>query len=155
MFLDEVIPGISSKVFRTYHASKVVDEFLNSADVSKADPEYEKKYVATAANLEAAIVCHHKKKPRKNWNQSLAKKMQRLKKLKAKGTPSAKKRAKKLQRQIKVFRETKDYNLGTSLKSYIDPRIYYRWGHKVEYDWKLYYPKALRKKFSWVEQEGN
>jgi DNA topoisomerase-1 len=53
--------------------------------------------------------------------------------------------------QVKAKRETRDYNLGTSLKSYIDPRIYYNWGKKVEYDWKLYYPKTLQKKFSWVE----
>jgi len=53
--------------------------------------------------------------------------------------------------QIKVKMETRDYNLNTSLKSYIDPRIYYRWGKKVDFDWKLYYPKSLQRKFSWVE----
>jgi DNA topoisomerase-1 len=53
--------------------------------------------------------------------------------------------------QIEAKRQTRDYNLGTSLKSYIDPRIYYNWSRKVDYDWKLYYPKALQKKFSWVE----
>jgi DNA topoisomerase-1 len=57
----------------------------------------------------------------------------------------------KLRFQVKAKRQTRDYNLGTSLKSYIDPRIYYNWGKKVEYDWKLYYPKTLQKKFSWVE----
>ena len=65
---------------------------------------------------------------------------------------SAKKRAKALQFQINAYRETRDYNLGTSLKSYIDPRIYYKWGKQVDYDWKSYYPKALQKKFSWVEK---
>jgi DNA topoisomerase-1 len=49
--------------------------------------------------------------------------------------------------------ETRDYNLSTSLKSYIDPRIYYEWGKKVQYDWKKYYQKALHKKFSWVENQ--
>jgi DNA topoisomerase-1 len=56
--------------------------------------------------------------------------------------------------QIEARRQTRDYNLGTSLKSYIDPRIYYNWGKKVDYDWKLYYPKALQKKFSWVEMNS-
>lgn len=153
LFLDEVVPGVSAKVFRTYHASKVVDDFLSSAAVSKLNPEYEKKHVATMANLEAAIVCNHKRKPPKNWKESLAKKMERLKKLRAKGTPSAKKRAKILQYKIEALRETRDYNLRTSLKSYIDPRIYYRWGRKVDFDWKLYYPKALQKKFSWVDHK--
>ncbi|MDH5448736.1 MAG: DNA topoisomerase I [Candidatus Bathyarchaeota archaeon] len=153
LFLDEVAPGVSAKVFRTYHASRVVADFLNSSDISKPDPEYEKKHVATMANLEAAIICNHKRKPRKNWEESLVKKMERLKKLRARNTPSAKKRAKILQSKINAFRETRDYNLGTSLKSYIDPRIYYKWGQKVDFDWKLYYPKALQKKFSWVERE--
>lgn len=153
LFLDEVAPGVSAKVFRTYHASKTVDDFLNSSDVSKADPEYKKKHVATMANLEAAIVCNHKRKPMKNWKESLAKKVERLKKLRAKNTPSAKKQTKILQYKIEAFRETRDYNLGTSLKSYIDPRIYYTWGRKVVFDWKLYYPKTLQKKFSWMEQE--
>ncbi len=153
LFLDEVVPGISAKVFRTYHASKVVRDFLNNSEVSETDPEYKKKHVATLANLEAAIVCNHKKKPRKNWKESLAKKMEKLKKLRAKSTPSAQRRAKVLQYKIKTFRETRDYNLGTSLKSYIDPRVYNRWGRRVDFDWKLYYPKALQKKFSWVERE--
>jgi DNA topoisomerase-1 len=57
----------------------------------------------------------------------------------------------KLKLQIKTKEKTRDYNLGTSLKSYIDPRIYCQWGKKVNYDWKLYYPKTLQRKFSWVD----
>lgn len=152
VFLDEVLPGVSAKVFRTAHSSKVVADFLHSSDVSKSDPEYQKKHVAIMANLEAAIICNHKKKPAKKWKESLAKKKERLRKLKSKGTPGAKKRARILRHKIKAYQETRDYNLGTSLKSYIDPRIYYRWGQKVDFDWKLYYPKTLQKKFSWVEE---
>jgi DNA topoisomerase-1 len=153
VFLNEVLPALSSKVFRTYHASKVVDDFLKASETSREDPEHEKKHVATMANLEAAIVCNHKRKPRKNWRESLAKKRERLKKLKAKDTASGRMRARILRYQIEAFRETKEYNLSTSLKSYIDPRIYYRWGREVDFDWKRYYPKALQKKFSWVDPE--
>jgi DNA topoisomerase-1 len=60
----------------------------------------------------------------------------------------------KLKLQIEAQQETRDYNLGTSLKSYVDPRIYYDWSNKVEYDWKKYYSKALQKKFSWIEEES-
>ena len=43
------------------------------------------------------------------------------------------------------------WNLGTSLKSYIDPRVYYEWGQQVGYDvLEHYYPAALRNKFAWV-----
>lgn len=153
LFLDEIVPGVSSKVFRTYHASHVVADFLYSSAVSEPDPDYSKKHVATMANLEAAIVCNHKRKPPKNWKENLAKKKERLKNLSAKGTSSSLKRAKVLKYKVEAYRETRDYNLGTSLKSYIDPRIYFRWGRKVDFDWKLYYPKALQKKFSWVESK--
>ncbi|MBD3189444.1 MAG: DNA topoisomerase I [Candidatus Heimdallarchaeota archaeon] len=55
--------------------------------------------------------------------------------------------------QEKVAKKTKTWNLGTSLKSYIDPRVYYEWGQEVDYDWKNYYPKKLCEKFSWVERD--
>jgi DNA topoisomerase-1 len=57
----------------------------------------------------------------------------------------------KLRLQIKTQQESRDYNLGTSLKSYIDPRIYYDWSRRVDYDWRKYYSKTLQRKFSWVE----
>jgi len=59
----------------------------------------------------------------------------------------------KMKLNLTIQEETRDYNLSTSLKSYIDPRIYYEWGKKVEYDWKKYYQKALHKKFSWVDNQ--
>lgn len=154
-FLSEVMPGLTAKVFRTFHASNVVDDFLKGSDITKRSEEYRKRHVATMANLEAAIVCNHKRKPPKNWEESLAKKVERLKKLNAKGTESAKKQAKVLYYKIRAVKETKDYNLRTSLKSYIDPRIYYNWGRKVDFDWKLYYPTVLQKKFSWIETSPN
>ena len=61
----------------------------------------------------------------------------------------------KLKLRIETKKVTRDYNLATSLKSYIDPRIYYEWGRQVDYDWKKYYSKTLQKKFSWVELEGD
>ena len=71
-FLSEVLLGLTAKVFRTFHASNVVDKYLKENKVSKNSKEYEKRHVATMANLEAAIVCNHKRKPPKNWEESLA-----------------------------------------------------------------------------------
>jgi DNA topoisomerase-1 len=92
---------------------------------------------------------------------------QRIKELKAKHKELVNKQRQRLEKRkqrdkaalekqklnITVQEETRDYNLSTSLKSYIDPRIYYEWGKKVEYDWKKYYQKALHKKFSWVDNQ--
>ena len=55
--------------------------------------------------------------------------------------------------QIEAKELTKDYNLNTSLKSYIDPRIYYNWSKKVDYDWRKYYSKSLQRKYSWIDPE--
>ncbi|MCW4035076.1 MAG: DNA topoisomerase I, partial [Candidatus Bathyarchaeota archaeon] len=57
----------------------------------------------------------------------------------------------KMKLRIEVQKETRDYNVSTSLKSYIDPRVYYEWGKKVQYDWKQYYAKSLHNKFSWLD----
>jgi DNA topoisomerase-1 len=151
-FLSEVVPGLSAKVFRTYHASMVVEEYLKTAKVGKDDPDYVKKNAATMANLEAAIVCNHKRKLPKNWENSLAKKMERLKVLQARKTKKSVEAVKAAKMRIRTMKATRDYNLGTSLRSYIDPRLYYRWGQKVAFDWRLYYPKTLQRKFSWVEK---
>ncbi len=155
LFLSEVMPGLTAKVFRTYHASEVVKNFLNNAKISELDSNFMKKHIAKMANLQAAIVCNHKRKPPKNWRKSLEKKKERLRKLRAKKTEKSKEAIKALRLRIKEMKATRDYNLRTSLKSYVDPHIYYEWGKKVEFDWKLYYPKALQRKFSWVERDLN
>ncbi len=248
-FLDEVMIGISAKVFRTCYASEAAEKKLEKASVKLEDPEYVKKYIATMANLEAAKVCNHRRTIPKTWKSSLEKKKDHLKALKDRvkeaqlklrqkakeleeryterlrkqeerlkatkekledyrrqlvdmkqqGKPvRALKRRISLQREavarqkqrlkemetkhaermkklrqrlesrrqrdkvameklklrIEARKETRDYNLATSLKSYIDPRIYYEWGKQFDYDWKRYYSRTLQRKFSWVETDG-
>jgi len=152
-FLSEISDGITAKVFRTYHASKAVKEYIGRMKVKIDDSEVYKKYIATMANLQAAIVCNHKRKLPKKWKESLEKKKERLEQLKLKKTIKSKEAVKALEMKIKLMKETKDYNLNTSLKSYVDPRIYYKWAKKVKFDWKKYYSKTLQRKFSWVEKE--
>jgi DNA topoisomerase-1 len=49
----------------------------------------------------------------------------------------------------------KNWNLGTSLRNYIDPRVSVEYCKKVNYDWKAYYPKALITKFAWADVPVN
>ena len=249
-FLDEVMSGLSAKVFRTLYASDAVKNKLEKTSVEPEEPEYVKRYVATMANLEAAKVCNHKRTISKTWNSSLQKKKDRLIVLKGRAKTAQtkikqkmrdgikkheermskqlerlnaaetklenlklqmdtkkngikkviafKKRVKrqketvtrqkqrikdmktkqaermeklkqtlekrklrdimakeKMKLKINVQKETKDYNVSTSLKSYIDPRIYYEWGKQVQYDWKQYYAKSLHKKFSWLDNQDD
>ena len=247
-FLDEVMTGLSAKVFRTHYATTAVEKKLNRTHVDPDAPEYVKKHAATMANLEAAKICNHKRTIPKTWGLSLQKKRDRLKarrvrarekekKIKQQTTEAgekylerldryqqkleehkvnleaykvqleekkrqekstkglekrvaSKKKAIKTQRkriknlkikhkerierlrirlittkdrdrnaieklklQITAQAETRDYNLGTSMKSYVDPRVYYNWSKKVDYDWRKYYSKTLQSKFSWVDPE--
>lgn len=152
-FLGEAVPDLSAKVFRTYHATKTVKEYLAEHKVKKSDTEYQKKYVATLANLQAAIVCNHKRKLPKTWKKSLERKKERLQKLKKtkKKTNKTLQSIEKTKLDIERTKATRDYNLQTSLKSYIDPRVFRSWGNKIDYDWKLYYSKTLQRKFSWID----
>ncbi|WP_455367918.1 hypothetical protein [[Eubacterium] cellulosolvens] len=165
-FLGEVVEGVTAKVFRTYYATSIVRQFLINNPIKKEAPEYVKRYTAIIANLQAAVTLNHKKKLPKRWKESLDKKKarlevlkeKRLQKLRGKKKPSEKTLQRlqasmeKLKLKIEEMKATKEYNLNTSLKSYIDPRIYYEWGKKIDFDWKLYYNKTLQRKFSWVEQ---
>ncbi len=61
----------------------------------------------------------------------------------------------KLKAQTIIATQTRTWNLSTSLKSYIDPRVYYQWGQQVEYDvLERFYPKKLRQKFAWVKERS-
>jgi DNA topoisomerase-1 len=63
-----------------------------------------------------------------------------------------KERIGKLKMDIELSKKTKEYNLNTSLKSYIDPRVYKAWLDKVGIDWTKVYTSSLQKKFSWAER---
>jgi DNA topoisomerase-1 len=60
----------------------------------------------------------------------------------------------KIRAQMGIAMENRSWNLGTSQKSYIDPRIFYNWGTSVDYDvLEKYYSKALQTKFQWVKKK--
>jgi len=247
-FLDEVMEGITAKVFRTCYATEAVDSKLKEIEVAEDAPEYVKKHVATLANLEAAVTCNHKRTISDSWQQSLDRQKERLEERKkrarqnmrkykqrihdtnlryeelitkyeakleadkeqleeykkdleerekeGKATKGLKNRIASKQKVIRNGRKrirdtkgkhrdqitklkermedrkqkdkelvektvlqieakelTRDYNLGTSLKSYVDPRVYLEWGKKVDYDWRNFYSATLEKKFSWIDPE--
>jgi DNA topoisomerase-1 len=65
-----------------------------------------------------------------------------------------KERVEKLTLQVDLTKKTKDYNLGTSLRNYIDPRIFKSWTDDVGAEWEKLYTAALQKKFLWVKSEN-
>lgn len=145
-FLSSIVEGLTAKVFRTYHATRIAENQLRSKDVKSAD-DLEKVYHAKTANLEAAIFCNHKRTPPKNWEESLKKKEQKLAEYQEKGKEE---RVRKMRMNIELAVKTRDYNLNTSLKSYIDPRVFKSWADYVGLDWKKIYTSSLMRKFAWA-----
>ncbi|MDG7008806.1 MAG: DNA topoisomerase I [Nitrososphaerota archaeon] len=149
-FLSSIVPGVSAKVFRTHHATATAKGALGSKDMKSAD-DLDKLYHAKEANLQAAIFCNHQRTPPKTWEESLRKKQEKLEAARAKGDE---KRIAKLQREVDFYVRTKNYNLNTSMKNYIDPRVYKSWCDYVGLDWAKVYSKSLQRKFSWVLQSS-
>jgi DNA topoisomerase I len=158
-FLGKATRDLTAKVFRTHHATETVKDYLRKhAKFEDGEPEFEKVYHARMANLEAAVRCNHKRTPPKTWEASLGKKQQRLVELEGK-TGSLKtdrqkerleQRIRKLKLDVDLQSKTREYNLGTSLRNYIDPRVYKGWAGQVDLDWKTVYSKTLQRKFLWA-----
>jgi DNA topoisomerase-1 len=100
--------------------------------------------------IEAATTEARKEKARTRYEKRTERAKQRVEKAKER-VRKARQSLGKIRAQFTIARKKRTWNLGTSLKSYIDPRVYYEWGQKIEYDvLERYYPKALRGKFSWA-----
>jgi DNA topoisomerase-1 len=158
-FLSKRMDGLTAKVFRTWRTTKVVEKYLDNCGVKKEDAEYVKVFQVKMANLEGATVANHKRMIPANFNERLAKKEARLKELEiqleeksrqGKKTDAVSNRVEKTKLDIELANKTKEYNLGTSLKSYIDPRVYAEWAAKVDFNLEKLYSKTLRKKYSWA-----
>ncbi|HJU13673.1 MAG TPA: DNA topoisomerase I [Candidatus Nitrosotalea sp.] len=158
-FLGTLAKGLTAKVFRTYLATTVVLNYLKKDEKLDSKSENYKIYHARLANLEAAITCNHKRTIPKNFEESLQKKKDALKKLRESVTKTEKQekrkalREEKMRLNIELTEKTRDYNLGTSLRNYIDPRVVKAWCDHVKLDWEKLYTSALQKKFQWVAKE--
>ena len=193
VYYSSIVKGLTAKVFRTYLATAVVKKYLVEHDNMKGKTANEKLYHAKLANLEAAMMCNHKRTIPKTFEESLQKKRDSLKKREKEkawektkltlkkveaSTPKTdtqkkskekriktlneqvkkqkikhKERLEKLELQINLSEKTRDYNIGTSLRNYIDPRVFKAWTDEVGAEWEKLYTAALQKKFLWVKSE--
>jgi DNA topoisomerase-1 len=59
----------------------------------------------------------------------------------------------KIEIDFELAKESRTWNLGTSLKSYIHPKVVYKWSQRVDYDWRKVYSKTLQRKFEgWIDK---
>ncbi len=152
-FLSEAMPRLSPKVFRTFSATQLFRQQLENSKVTAKSPDAEKKMALTEANAAVAQLLNHQKAIPKKWEETYKKRLEMLKSLKGKEGKSVAKRRQGLELRIAQMRLNKKWNLGTSLRNYIDPRVSVEFCRKVSYDWKTYYPKALVSKFAWTESK--
>ena len=193
-YYSSIVKGLTAKVFRTYLATTVVKNYLIKHDTIKSQTANEKLYHAKLANLEAAMMCNHKRTIPKTYELTLQKKRDSIKKLEKeqiwkktqetlkkvkskepktdiqkksktkriktlneqikKQKAKHKERLEKLELQLDLSEKTKDYAIGTSLRNYIDPRIFKAWTNEVGAEWEKLYTAALQKKFLWVKNEN-
>jgi DNA topoisomerase-1 len=152
-FLSEAMPRLSPKVFRTFSATELFRQKLDTAKINPESLDTEKKMALTEANAAVAQLLNHQKAIPKKWQETYKKRLEMLRSLKGKEGKSVAKRKQSLQLRIAQMRLGKNWNLGTSLRNYIDPRVSVQFCRKVNYDWKRYYPKALVTKFAWADQQ--
>ncbi len=57
----------------------------------------------------------------------------------------------RLEADYELANASRTWNLGTSLKSYVHPRVVHRWCQRVNLDWQSLYSRTLQRKFAWVE----
>ena len=81
VYYSSIVKGLTAKVFRTYLATNVVKNYLKEHDNLKGKTPNEKLHHAKLANLEAAIMCNHKRTIPKTFEQALEKKRDTLKKI--------------------------------------------------------------------------
>ena len=158
-FLSQKMEGLTAKVFRTWKCTQTVRRSLEGCKVKKEDADYVKQFCVKMANLEAAKIANHKRKIPPNFDGRLKKKEARVKELElklnekekeGKKTEATARSLEKTKLDVELTKETQEYNLGTSLKSYIDPMIYVKWANRMDFPLDKLYPKTLRKKFSWA-----
>ncbi|XP_076243458.1 DNA topoisomerase 1 [Calliopsis andreniformis] len=178
--LNELMEGLTAKVFRTYNASWTLQQQLNEL-TNPDDTEAEKILSYNRANRAVAILCNHQRSVPKTH----AKSMENLKaKIEAKkeaiadaelAVKDAKRDAKhgsvkekvvyekkkktldrlkeqltKLEVQATDKEENKEIALGTSKLNYLDPRITVAWCKKHNVPIEKIYNKTQRDKFRWA-----
>jgi len=175
-YIQSFLPGLTSKVFRTYNASSLFQKELNL--ISKKFESYTENDKINLildefnkANAKVALLCNHQKKVSKGFNENINKFNEKIKEFKKKKNELEEKKKEKTGNQAKGLRERikridekikllkskksskiemKSVSLGTSKINYIDPRITIVFLKKHNIDIDKIFTKTLQQKFHWA-----
>ncbi|ODM95055.1 DNA topoisomerase 1 [Orchesella cincta] len=170
--LNELMSGLTAKVFRTYNASHTLQQQLDELTPENGSVA-EKVLAYNRANRAVAILCNHQRavpktheKSMENLVTKITNKKDEIKNVKqdlkncGKGTKEHEKKTaqmKRLKEQLQKLElnkadkeEGKEIALGTSKLNYLDPRISVAWCKKWDVPIEKVYNKTQRDKFRWA-----
>ncbi|CAL8070002.1 unnamed protein product [Orchesella dallaii] len=170
--LNELMSGLTAKVFRTYNASHTLQQQLDELTPENGSVA-EKVLAYNRANRAVAILCNHQRavpktheKSMENLMTKISNKKDEIKQVKQdlkncrKGTKDHEKKTaqmKRLKEQLQKLElnkadkeEGKEIALGTSKLNYLDPRISVAWCKKWDVPIEKVYNKTQRDKFRWA-----
>jgi len=179
-YLNELMEGLTAKVFRTFNASSTLQDQLEKL-TDPSDTVNAKLLAYNRANRAVAILCNHQRAAPKTHEKSMenlktkidqkreqvkeATKQLKAAKKDCKGGSAKermifekkKKAAERLDEQLAKLEvqatdkeENKEIALGTSKLNYLDPRIIVAWCMKHEVPIEKVYNKTQRMKFNWA-----
>lgn len=178
--LNELMDGLTAKVFRTYNASWTLQQQLDKL-TNEDDSVAEKILSYNRANRAVAILCNHQRSVPKSHAKSMEKLKEKIDQ-KRESITDAQRQVKDAQRDAKhgsvkekvlydkkkkmlermkeqlvkleVQETDRDENksiaLGTSKLNYLDPRISVAWCKKYDVPIEKIYNKTQRDKFRWA-----
>lgn len=170
-YLKTFDPDLTAKVFRTFNASYVFQQELDS--ITSKYKSYDKSdklnlllTMFNKANAKVALLCNHQKNVSKGFEESVGKINEKIKEYKNQlaelealdePTDSQKKKIKKIKEYIKSQKHKKDLkmelkniSLGTSKTNYIDPRITVAFLKTHDIPVEKIFSSTLKEKFFWA-----
>jgi DNA topoisomerase-1 len=168
-YLDNLMEGLTAKVWRTYNASMLFQKELDKVNpnILEKMPESERinylMSVFNQANTAVALLCNHQKNVSSDIEKSVKQIEDSIKKYKKrKQKTKDKENIKLIEAKIitlKMKKETKikmkNVSLGTSKNNYIDPRIIFAFIKKYNIPEDKLFNKALISRFEWARSKDD
>jgi len=167
-YLNNMMEGLTAKVWRTYNASMLFQKELDrvNPNILEKMPESERinylMSIFNQANTAVALLCNHQKNVSTDIEKAVKVIDDNLKKYKKrKQKTKDKEKIKLIEAKIITLKMKKDtkvkmknVSLGTSKNNYIDPRIIFAFIAKYKIPEDKLFNKALITRFDWAKKEG-
>jgi DNA topoisomerase-1 len=169
-YLQKIMNGLTSKVWRTMKASTIFQKEIDKIKIENINNMSETERINVLmnmfyqANTAVALLCNHQKAVSKKHKEGMSKLHDQLKKLKTKLRNSKTKKSKNkkqkldtLKNKIKILKirldtreKMKSVSLATSKNNYIDPRIIGAFIKRHNIPVNKIFSESLQTRFEWA-----